>query len=69
MLSNTTVPAFTLKKKMNSLSYHFVCEGSARDEWRTAYVNTNLNLAKLLTKPLASGEKRWGFVRRFLYWI
>ena len=57
MLAKTTVPASTLKKNMNSPSYHFVREGCARDEWRTAYVNTNLNLADLLTKPLPSGEK------------
>ena len=69
VLSNTIVPASNLKKNMNSLSYHFVREGCARDEWRTAYVNTNLNLADLLTKPLHSGEKRCGFVRIFLYWI
>ena len=69
VLSNTTVPASTLKKKMNSLSYHFVREGCARDEWRTAYVNTNDNVADLLTKPLPSGEKRNRFVRRFLYWM
>ena len=69
VLANTSVPASTLKKKMNSLSYHFVREGCARDEWRTAYVNTNDNLADLLTKHLPSGEKRNSFVQRFLYWI
>ena len=55
VLANTSVPASTLKKKMNSLSYHFVREGCARDEWRTAYVNTHENVADLLTKPLPSG--------------
>ena len=69
VLANTSVPASTLKKKMNSLSYHFVREGCARDEWRTAYVNTHENVADLLTKPLPSGEKRNRFVRQFLYWI
>ena len=29
-------------------------EGAARDEWRTAYVNTHDNPADLLTKPLPS---------------
>jgi len=69
VLANTTVPGSTIKKKMNSLSYHFIREGCARDEWRTTYINTHLNLADLLTKPLASGEKRSGFVRQFLYWL
>ena len=69
VLANTLVPASTLKKKMNSLSYHFVREGCTRDEWRTAYVKTHENVADLLTKPLPSGEKRNKFVRQFLYWI
>ena len=69
VLANTSVPASTLKKKMHSLSFHFVREGCARDEWRTAYVNTHMNFADLLTKPLPSGEKRNRFVRQFLYWI
>jgi hypothetical protein len=69
VLSNTTVPGSMLKKKMNSLSYHFIREGCARDEWRTAYVNTHLNCADLLTKTLPAGEKRNSFVRRFLYWL
>ena len=56
-LANTSMPGSTLKKKMNSLSYHFIREGCACDEWRTEYVNTNFNLADLLTKFLPSGEK------------
>ena len=69
VLANTTVPGSTLKKKMNSLSFHFVREGCARDEWRTSYVNTLQNCADLLTKCLPSGEKRTSFVRKFLYWL
>ena len=69
VLVNTSMPGSTLKKKMNSLSYHFIREGFARDEWRTAYVNTNFNLADLLTKCLPSGEKRRGSVRKFLHWL
>ena len=65
VLSNTTFPDSTLKNKMNILCCHFVCEGCELDEWCTAYVNTNLNLADLIKKPLTSGDKRWGFVRRF----
>ena len=65
MLANTTVPVSTLKNKMNILSYHFVPEGCAWDKRCTAYVNKNLNLDHLPTKPLPSGEKYWGFVRRF----
>ena len=55
VLANTKVPSSTLNKNIRSLYYHFVCEGCAWDEWRTAYVNTNFNLAGLPTLPLASG--------------
>ena len=69
VLANTTVPESTLKKKSQSIAYHFVREGVARDEWRTAYVNTHENPADLLTKPLPNGEKRRGFVRSVLRYI
>ena len=58
VLANTYMRGSTINKKMNSLSYHFIREGCARDEWRTAYVNTNFNLSDILTKCLPSGEKR-----------
>ena len=69
VLANTTVPESQLKKKTQSIAYHFVREGAARDEWRTSYVSTNENEADLLTKMLPSGEKRKGFVRRILHHI
>jgi hypothetical protein len=68
-LYNTMIPKSTLKKKLQSIAYHFVCEGSVRDEWRTACVNTHLNRADLLTKPLAPGEKRRRFVLMLLHHI
>ena len=43
VLTNQTIPDSTLKKKSQSIAYHFVREGSARDEWQTAYVNTSEN--------------------------
>ena len=68
VLVNSSVPASTLKKKSQLIAFHFVREGCAADEWCTTYVNTNLNVADLMTKPLA-GEKRWSFVRMLLYHI
>ena len=67
VLANSSVPHSVLKKKSNSIAYHFVREGVARDEWRTAYVRTIFNPADLLTKPLPSGEKRKRFVSMLLY--
>ena len=62
MLANTTIPDSALKKKSQSIAYHIVQEGVARNEWQTMYVNTNENVADLLTKLLPSGEKRKSFI-------
>ena len=63
------MPDSTLKKKSQSIAYHFVHEGSARGEWQTAYVNTHDNEADLLTKLLPNGEKRWKFIKNLLHHI
>ena len=69
VLANTTIPDSVLKKKSQSIAYHMIREGVARDEWRTAYVNTHDNEADLLTKQLPSGEKRKGFIRNLIHHI
>jgi hypothetical protein len=69
VLANTTIPNSTLKKKNQSICYHFVREGAARDEWRTLYVNTNDNEADLLTKLLPAGAKQIGFVKRLIHHV
>jgi hypothetical protein len=57
------------KSRKVAIAYHFVQERCAQDEWRTAYVNTHLNPADLLTKPLWHSAKRRGFVRMLLHHI
>jgi len=69
VLSNTTVPESQLKKKAQSIAYHFIREGVARDEWRTAYIRTDENDSDLLTKLLPHGPKRMKFVRRNLHHV
>ena len=69
VLANTTDPDSTIKKKSQSIAYHFVREGSCRDEWRTAYINTHDNEADLLTKLLPKGWKRRKFVCSLLHHI
>ena len=69
VLANTTIPDSTLKKKSQSIAYHFIREGCARDEWRTSYIETDKNTSDLLTKQLPMGEKRKGFVRNLLHHI
>eukprot|EP00957_Ditylum_brightwellii_P111577 8510587-Ditylum_brightwellii.AAC.1 len=66
VLASTTIPDSTLKKKSQSIAYHFVGEGSARDKWQTSYVNTSENDSDLLTKLLPDGEKRKCFIKRML---
>ena len=55
-LCNTTIPDSTLKEKSQSIDYHLMREGIARDEWRTTHGNALFNEACLLMKIL-SGEK------------
>ena len=69
VLANTTIPDSMLKKKSQSITYHFVREGAARDEWQMTYINTHENEADLLTKQLPSGKKRKSFVRKLLHHI
>ena len=69
VLFNTSIPDSTLKKKSQSIAYHFTREGGSRDEWRTIYVSTHENEANLLTKHLPSCEKRKGFVRNLIHHI
>ena len=68
VLCNTTMPDSTLKKKSQSIAYHLIREGVARDEWRTMRASMLMNEVDLLTKKL-SGEKRKGFVRVILHHV
>jgi len=69
VLANTTIPDSKLRKKNQSICYHMVREGSARDVWRTGYVKSEFNEADLLTKQLPYGDKRKRFVRNILHHI
>ena len=69
ILANTTMPNSMLKKKSNSIAYHFVREGTARDEWRDTYINNNDNRSNLLTKPLSYDEKRIKLCKMLLHHI
>ena len=69
VLVNLAVPHSQLKKKSNSVAFHYVREGSALDEWRATYIKTHLNIADLLTKNLPSGEKRTRFCKILLHYL
>ena len=68
VLFNTSISGSTLNKKSNAIAYHFVCEGVTCDEWRTAYVGSDDNMADMLTKPL-SGPTQAKFVQMILHHI
>ena len=47
VLVDSSKPDSILKKKNNSISYHHVPEGTARDEWRLTYINIENNQSDL----------------------
>ena len=66
VIKNTQTPESTLKKKSNSICYHFCRESVAMGESLTAHVPSPENMADLATKVLF-GEKRRNLVRKLLY--
>ena len=66
VIHNTSNPESVLKKKSNSICYHFVIEDVAMRECLTIHVPTARNWADLLTKVLF-GKKRQELVQGVLY--
>ena len=66
VLRNVTVPASMLKKKSQSIAYHFIREGVARLEWLVSYVQSDENTSNTLTKSVV-GEKRKVLVADYMY--
>lgn len=58
VLHNVTKPESTLKKKSQSISYHYVRESVAMEEMNAGYVSTKRNISDPLTKILPGGERR-----------
>jgi hypothetical protein len=50
---NYSRPESTLKKKSNSITYHYVRENVAAKVLKITYIATDLNLADMLTKAQA----------------
>ena len=65
VIHNTFKPESVLKKKSNSICYHFVREAVAMRECLTSHIPTASNVADLLTKVL-SGQKRRDLVAALL---
>ena len=58
VLEGSTIPESTLKKKAQSIAFHFIREGCEADECRTTYISKLENISDLIKKQ-TSGEKRW----------
>lgn len=66
VVNNATVPESNLKKKSNSIAYHFVRESVAAEIVRIAYEPTGSNKADMLTK-IQAGPERQRIVETVLY--
>ena len=68
VIHNTSKPESTLKKKSNSICYHFIREAVAMKECLTTHIPTLKNFADMLTKVL-HGKKRRDLVGGVLHFI
>ena len=67
VLYNTSKPESTLKKKFNSIGYHFVHDSVAMGESLTGFIRTDNNVADLITKPLPHGEHWVGLIQKIMW--
>ena len=58
VINNTSKPESVLRKKSNSICYHFVREAVAMRECVTCHIPTRYNVADLLTKVLSGSKRR-----------
>jgi Reverse transcriptase (RNA-dependent DNA polymerase) len=66
VVKNTSIPESTLKKKSNSIAYHYVRERAASGAIAVSYEPTHSNLADMLTK-IQSGIVRKRLISRVLF--
>lgn len=66
VVKNSSSPESTLKKKSNSIAYHYVRERAAANVIRVAYEHTSTNLADMLTK-IQAGPVRKRLVEKVLF--
>jgi hypothetical protein len=66
VVTNSTIPTSSIKKKHNSIAYHRVREAVAAGIIRIAKVDTKENLADLLTKPLGAANLK-SLIQRILW--
>jgi len=67
VIHNTQRPDSTLKKKSNSICYHFIRESVAMDESLTGHIASKENPVDLGTKIIPAGQLHESLVRRVLH--
>ena len=69
VICNISKPELTLRKKADSIYYHYTRENVAADEYQTGHISTHENCADIATKPLCSGRKRDHLVGKVIYFF
>ena len=67
VIHNTQRPESMLKKKSNSICYHYCRESVAMNECITGHVPTKQNVADLCTKVIPGGAQRDYLVTQTMY--
>ena len=58
VVKNTTIPESVLKKKSNSIAYHYVRENVAGGTMKIGYEPSGTNLADMLTKTQSGPQRK-----------
>ena len=66
VVKNASVPESTLKKKSNSIAYHYVRSRCAADVLRISWIPTDENLSDILTK-IQPGTTRDKLAMKIMY--
>jgi len=67
VLTNSSIPESTLKKKSNSVEYYFVRHGLVLDKWQFTYGKSAENPAHIMASPRVGEEDMKGKVQMMLY--
>ena len=63
VLINATALDSSLKKKIDSIAFHFAKEGLSQKKWSITYIHANENSADNLTKTLNCGVRQDNLAR------